>query len=368
MNIQVKNRFGSGQLYVYVTGLALDNGNQWCLIKSDARTPWYPPNPSAIGTAISENCSIKLGGQGTTTSITIPHLAGARIWFSVDKELTFLLNPGPALVEPSVTNPTDPNFNSNWSFAEFTYSQNNTIYANISYVDFVAFPIALHLTQPNGQTQQVLGLKPTGVSQIAAGLKDQSLPYAADWEKCIVMQQNGTQVLRILSPNAAMNLKAADSLFNGYYDDYVNRVWQCYTNTPLMVDTHAEWGTVTAYNVNGVLVFPGLATFDKPNSKDIFSCSSGPFANNAGITGPLTARISAGLNRSSLLQPGVHPDGEYVDQFYTDPITNHYSRLVHTANIDGRGYAFPYDDVPAIGADQSGFVNGEVGQFIVEIG
>jgi len=47
-----------------------------------------------------------------------------------------------------------------------------------------------------------------------------------------------------------------------------------------------------------------------------------------------------------------------VSDFYTASITNHYARIVHAAQTDGRGYAFPYDDVPAAGgADQSGFVN-----------
>ena len=33
--------------------------------------------------------------------------------------------------------------------------------------------------------------------------------------------------------------------------------------------------------------------------------------------------------------------------FYLDSPTNHYSRIVHEASIDGKGYAFPYDDVTA---------------------
>ena len=33
----------------------------------------------------------------------------------------------------------------------------------------------------------------------------------------------------------------------------------------------------------------------------------------------------------------------------------HYSRLVHAANLDGHGYAFPYDDVaPDGGVGQEG--------------
>ena len=39
-------------------------------------------------------------------------------------------------------------------------------------------------------------------------------------------------------------------------------------------------------------------------------------------------------------------------------MTNHYARVVHQVNVDGRGYAHPYDDAtPPGGKDQSGFVN-----------
>lgn len=65
--------------------------------------------------------------------------------------------------------------------------------------------------------------------------------------------------------------------------------------------------------------------------------------------GPLTARISAALNRSTLLKNSFQPNDETVANFYTEDVTNHYARLVHEANINGRGYAFPYDDVPALG-------------------
>ena len=41
----------------------------------------------------------------------------------------------------------------------------------------------------------------------------------------------------------------------------------------------------------------------------------------------------------------------------TDAFFQHYARVVHAANLDGRGYAFPYDDVtPDGGIPQEGAV------------
>jgi len=364
LDIDIQNRISSGQVYAYVTGQALDNGNHVCLIRADGKTPYFPASPSHTCAPLSEDCSIPLGPQGSITRITIPQLAGGRIWFSIGKELTFLVNPGPAIVEPSVTNPSDPNIHIEWDFCEFTFA-NNQLYANISYVDFVSLPVSLTMTPHDGEVQKVLGLKPDGLASICAGLEAQHLVDGNDWHK-LIFESEGRK-LRVLSPNngAVMN----GNMFQGYYDSYVNQVWEKYSRTPLTVDTQAQWGKLTAKVSNGSLEFHGIGSFRKPSSADIFSCSTGPFASNAGALGPLTARICAGLNRSTLLVNDVHPNNERVSQYYKDKITNHYARLVHEANIDGRGYAFPYDDVPASeGVDQSGFVNGSPKSFLVTIG
>ena len=362
MNIQVVNRFNSSNVFAYITGQALDNGNKVCLIKSDGKTPYFPGAPSKVGTALAEDVGIKLGAAGSTTNITIPHLAGGRLWFSIDQPLTFLVNPGgagAALVEPSISNPSDPNININWGFCEFTFS-NGVIYANISYVDFVSIPIAITLVQPDGNEQKVAGLMPDGLSVVSNGLESQG----GDWAKLVYKAEG--KILRALSPNNGIVMNGGN-LFQGYYDPYVNQVWDKYSNADLTIDSQAQWGVLKGRVKNDVLEFPG-ASFTRPTTGDIFSNSSGPFQDNAAAKGPLTARLCAGFNRSTLLINDVHPTQERLDTFYKDNVTNHYSRLVHEANIDGRGYAFPYDDVPAGSEDQSGFVNGPPQSFVVSVG
>jgi hypothetical protein len=72
-------------------------------------------------------------------------------------------------------------------------------------------------------------------------------------------------------------------------------------------------------------------------------------------------RLAAAFNRSTLLTDSDQPDGENPADYYTNAITDHYARIVHATTIDGRGYAFPYDDVaPGGGADQSGAVSDPV--------
>src|ERR1700712_4868886 len=129
LSIALQNQTTSSTVYAYITGQALDRGNAWFLLSADGRTPYYPSSPASVGSPIQQNCAIALGAPGNTVTVTIPHIAGGRIWFSIDTPLIFLLNPGPALVEPSVTNTSDPNVNNNWGFAEFTFNSDQ-LYAN----------------------------------------------------------------------------------------------------------------------------------------------------------------------------------------------------------------------------------------------
>ncbi len=353
VSVDLQNNTGSDTVYVYVTGLAIDHGNSWVLLRSDGQTPYYPSSPSSTGAPLGADCAIPLNASGAgARRITIPRIAGGRIWFSIGAKLTFLLNPGPALVEPSVTNPMDPNINVQWAFCEFTYNQAE-LYANISAVDFFSIPVALKLTNGSGATQTAAGLPSGALDTVCAALAAQSAADGQGWNQLVVT--SGGQNLRALSPTNG--IVRNPSLFSGYFDGYLNQVWQKYSTTPLTVDTQASWGSVRGTVSGGLLTFPGVGSFGKPSSADIFSCNSGPFNVSGAEMGALTARISAALNRGTLLSDANQPDGENPANYYKTSPTNHYARIIHATSLDGRGYAFPYDDVvPNGGTDQSGAV------------
>ena len=114
LSLDLVNQTVSNKVYAYVTGQALDKNNALFLLRCDGRTPYYPTSPSSICVPLEEDCAVILGPPGSTNTVKIPHLAGGRLWFSIDKPLKFMLNPGPGLVEPSVANPSDPNINIHW--------------------------------------------------------------------------------------------------------------------------------------------------------------------------------------------------------------------------------------------------------------
>lgn len=354
LNFNLVNQSGSNTAYAYITGLAIDNNNALFLLQADGKTAYYPTSPSATLTALAQDCAIPLGAAGSTTTVTIPHLAGARLWFVRDGKLTFYVNPGPALVEPSSSNPSDANYNLFWDFCEFTWNSSQ-LYANLTYVDFVSLPIALTLTTTSGATKTVQGLPANGLATVCSALQAQNTKDGAGWDKLIVTN-NGTN-LRAVSPNTGIILNSG--LFSTYYAAYVNQVWSKYASTTLTVNTQASAGDVTATVSNGTLNFStGGISYAQPSTADIFSNSSGAFAVSGNSTkDAITARLAAAFNRSTLLIDTAQPNGEKVANYYQNAVTNHYSRICHATNLDNRGYAFPYDDVaPADGADQSGSV------------
>ncbi len=239
---------------------------------------------------------------------------------------------------------SDPNYNFYWDFAEFTFNDSQ-LFANITYVDFVSLPVALKLQSTSGQTSEVQGMSSTALDSVCSQLVAQNAKDGAGWSNLIIKSPSGAN-LRALSPNSGIVMN--NNLFKGYYQPYVNAVWAKYSSSKLTLDTQVQWGVLTGQVSNNLLSFSGVGSFPQPSAADIFSCNSGAFGHydtNSDEMGNITARLAAAFNRSTLLINSSQPDGEQVSKYYQESITNHYSRIVHSVNAGGKGYAFPYDDV-----------------------
>ncbi|KAK1757164.1 glycoside hydrolase [Echria macrotheca] len=390
LTIQLINQTPHAAVWAYITGLALQNNCARVFVQSDGRTLYYPPSPppGQILQPLTADIAIPLSAPGNVTTVTIPQIAGGRIWFAAQRQLTFLANPGgpgggAALVEPSVLNPSDPNARVDFGFCEFTLN-NDQLFANISYVDFVPrLPIALTLLTMGGAVQHVSGMAPDGLERVAAGMRAQTARDGRPWEKLIVPGDDG-RPLRVLSPTHG---GAVGARFDGYYEPLVERAWQRYREglpakrglfglrrgggdaaPVLKINTQAAAGVVTGRCEGDELVIGG-ERFCRPTTADIFGCNSGPFTTGPNPTrNAIIPRLAAAFQRSCIADIQEHPSHPHT--FYRCDPTNHYSRIVHECNLDRKGYAFAYDDVqPDGGEDQSGKVNaGDPRVFIVAVG
>ena len=156
--VKIENNTTNNNVWCYVSGYDIDNMNKLLLIASDGKTKYYPPSPpqGTTNNPLPQDCAIKLAPAGQSTMLSLPHIGGCRVWFSTNDKLKFGLNPGPALVEPSCTNPSDPNIKLNYAFAELTYNRDQ-VFANVSMVDFVSnIPTALTLETTTGHRDREL--------------------------------------------------------------------------------------------------------------------------------------------------------------------------------------------------------------------
>lgn len=208
-------------------------------------------------------------------------------------------------------------------------------------------------------------MAPNGLDKLAEDLHAQAQKEHRPWDKLVV--KHGGRNLRILN---ATHGNAVGADFNGYFEDHIDEVWKRYAQGKEMkINTQAGPGVLKGHvNKQGELVIGG-EKFSKPNTADVLGCNSGPFTTGPSATrNAIIPRLSAAFARSCLLESEDQPSDPKT--FYKANPTNHYARLVHVHNLDGKGYAFAYDDVqPDGGEDQSGKVNaGDPKLFTVTVG
>src|ERR1700758_467743 len=89
VSFSIQNNTGSDTVYAFVTGQAINNGsapndNALMLLEADGQSPSSPAPPAPAGSPLAVDCAIPLNPSGgSAVTITVPQLAGARVWFSI---------------------------------------------------------------------------------------------------------------------------------------------------------------------------------------------------------------------------------------------------------------------------------------------
>lgn len=254
--------------------------------------------------------SLPLATAGPTV-IPLPYMTSARIWISLNAPL-------------QMSNGVQPGFGANvtqlYDFAEFNYG-GGTLFIDTSQVDMFSLPMTIQVD--NAQGSQIVGLPNGARTAIFSAFRaDPVLTH-------LILTSGGTD-LRILAPDHGIESGLIPAT---YIDAYVNQVWTYYQTHTLNLN---GWtGTI----VNGSLVFTQggqTVTVQKPTGDKVFGC----VLNTIGAIAP---PLCAGLNRGTLIDQAAQPDYNAAD-FYLSVPTNGYAKIIHRFNINGKAYAFPYDD------------------------
>ena len=178
-------------------------------------------------------------------------------------------------------------------------------------------------------------------------------------DQLCVHSPNG-QPLRANAPGKYIATHAG--AFDNYYSEYVDKVWSHFASTPLRIHPQNGMGDISCSSASGQMQCDGASRgIPKPAALDIFGCQ-GVFSSAAGdnqATLAMLPRLCAALSRTTLLLEGGDLQPSLPSKsYYPSSPTNWYAQAVHQDEVDGRGYAFAYDDVRPDGApDASGSVH-----------
>jgi Beta-1,3-glucanase len=336
--LTVTNDTGRGDaVYLYVLGTNLETGRLGYANAAGQFTEW---TGGAAVPVPAPDVAIPGPADGGSTTIQIPRNLSGRLYMSFGRKLSFGLTTG-GLVQPAPWAAGDPDHDILFDWSEFTLDGSG-LWLNSSQVDMFAVPHIVSVKGASGATSQTGELEAAGRQKVI-----DTVAGSPDFAKSVVRRADGT-VLRVLAPG-----KAADAgLMSGtYLDPYIDSAWHAYTTRTLTVVPftdqpntrflgHTAGDTLTFTDSSGRTV----ASFGKPSTADVWGCAGALAAPNDQVVGPIARTLCAALQRGTLGTLDTQPSGTEAD-FYRNSRPDVYAKAIHQDMVDGKAYAFAFDDV-----------------------
>ncbi|GIF05989.1 beta-1,3-glucanase family protein [Actinoplanes siamensis] len=336
--VTVTNKTGRGDaVHLYVLGVNLDTGKLGYVDKAGAFTAWTGGGAVPVP---APDVSIDGPATGGSTTIKVPRNLSGRLYFSFGQKLDFRLTTD-GLVQPAPWAGGDPNHDILFDWSEFTVNSSG-LWLNSSQVDMFAVPHVVSVTGGAGVTSSTGEVVANGRQKVIDAIK-----ASPDFAKSVVTRADGT-VLRVLAPG-----KAADAglMSPTYLDSYISSAWSAYTSktltvTPFTDQPNLKFSGRTSGDVMSFTDTSGkvVASFTKPSTANVWGCDGALGAPNDQVVGPIARTLCAALQRTTLGRLDVQPSGTGAD-FYQGNPANLYAKVIHANMVDGKAYAFAFDDV-----------------------
>jgi hypothetical protein len=336
--VTITNNTGRSEaVYLYLLGVNLTSGKLGYVNAGGAFTNW---TGGATVPVPAPDVAIPGPANGGSTTIKMPKNLSGRLYMSFGKKLDFRLTTD-GLVQPAPWAGGDPNHDILFDWSEFTLNDSG-LWLNSSQVDMFAIPHIVSVQGGSGAVSKTGAVVSGGRQKVIDAIKAQPA-----FAKSVVTRADGT-VLRVLAPG-----KAADAglMSATYLDPYINSAWNAYAGKTLTVvpftdQPNTKYLGRTSGNVMNFTDSSGrtVASFTKPTTANVWGCDGALGAPNDLVVGPIARTLCAAMQRTTLGRLDTQPSGKGADFYQGDP-TNQYAKIIHANMVDGKAYAFAFDDV-----------------------
>jgi hypothetical protein len=271
----------------------------------------------------------------------LPEMDSGRIFVSLGEPLYIKVltdaNGNIGFAGPNPLNGTDPNIGVRYDWYEFTYNDSG-VWINTTQVDDFGLPLLLDVWGDSKNFHQQTGLTEAHDALMAEYTNE----VPAEFQVPLANQ------LRIMAPGKSTF--DVGQVNEHYFDDYVNQIWQQYSNTTLNITVGGR--NFVGQVVNGSLSFNEVDAsgnvvagspyiVQKPTTQDILE-GKGTLATGNSTELAIEAQICAAFNRHVMEDASLW---EVSQAYYLGSPANFYAKFWHAHGVNGLAYGFAYDDV-----------------------
>ncbi|WP_191015186.1 beta-1,3-glucanase family protein [Treponema zioleckii] len=323
--------FSDSEIFIYV--ICMNSNNVWCYARPD-------------GTLVPIGASDSSAWQYTladvkNTGFQMPLAHSGRIYYSYGKPLS-MKGIGNGVVLPSLSNPSDPNYETYFDWLEFTVTENG-FWVNTTQVDQLGFPVLMNVYDNDGRVQQ------TGISSSRESIWNAYRNEMSPAFKTLLSEY------RIVAPCKAGFDERSGGAYGNYFDAYVTETWNTIASKSQTV-THPQGKFILTGDGNN-LYFRCVEAYGnicqagvtytivgKPSTSEVFE-GYGVLASGNPMELALEAWICAALNRHvAHLEPDAYWNNAAA--YYNAGPCNYFAKFWHDhSERGGLAYGFCYDDV-----------------------
>lgn len=340
LNNKTNGKYRDDQIYWIVIGR--DKDHQICYLDTQGNLIKANEGLNTIEKN-GRKCANIAHSLAEASYVYLPDIESGRMYLSYGEPVYITFNKdgdgNVGYAGPDLNNPSDPNSDVLFEFAEFTVTDKE-YWGNTTRVDFFSFPVVTRLVGQGGFDNRPGDYDVYDKTVGDIGTRDEI--FAAYKASAPSIWQTLVDEDRIMAPcKSTFN---EGKIYGNYFDAYINEFWNKYSNETLVFKCDA--GTFRGKVSGDHMVFTkdgdgGTYNVYKPTTQDVLE-GKGNFNRGNSTELVIEAQLCAAFNRGVATDPANYQN---PSAYYKNSTYNYYSAFLHQHSVNNLSYGFCYDDV-----------------------